>query len=207
MRGRQSGYISIFVLLTGMVLILITLSLLTRQVNEVTAVSSFQHRTQAHYLAASGMDMALWQLFEWSEEAITAYEEGVALAAETGAAVPSLSDYLRSHVIYQLYRLNQYDNSPMDNPLPGLHKDHSIRFKVEASIDEAQVTITAQGICDKARVTQQAVVALPRITHVYPFVTGEELDETGTDTDNLGNEVVIHGMHLISRFQTSSIWY
>lgn len=194
---ESRGYISIFVLLTGMVLILITLSLLTRQVNEVTAVSSFQHRTQAHYLAASGMDMALWQLFEWSEEAITAYEAGVALAAETGAAVPSLTDYLRNHVIYQFYRLNQYDNSPMDNPLPGLHKDHSIRFKVEASIDEAQVTITAQGICDKARVTQQAVVKLPRVTQVNRLEA-----EGGT-----GNEVVIQGMHLISRFQTSSIWY
>lgn len=197
MRGRQSGYISIFVLLTGMVLILITLSLLTRQVNEVMALRSFQNRTQAHYLAEAGMDMTLWQLYEWSEEAIEAYGEGVALAAETGATVPSLTDYIRSHVVYQLYRLNQYDNKPMDNPLAGLEKDHHIRLKVEASIDEAQVTVTAQGICDKARVTLQAVVVLPRITQVTP------LEASGST----GKVEMIQGMHLISRFQTSSIWY
>ena len=196
MKGR-GGYISIFVLLTGMVLILITLSLLTRQVNEVKGVQSFQHRTQAHYLADAGMNMALWQLYEWSEEAIIAYEEGVMLAAEMGAKVPSLTDYLQNHVVHQLYRLNQYDKKPLENPLPGLDTNHGIRFKVEASSDETQVTVTAQGICDKARVTQQAVVNLPRVTQVNPLER----------EDGMGNEVVIQGLHLVSRFQTSSIWY
>lgn len=193
----SGGYISIFVLLTGMILLLITLSLLTRQVNEVMAVGSFQHKTQAHYLAEAGMDMALWQLYEWSEEAIAAYEEGVALAAETGMTVPSLKEYSRSHVIFQLYRLNEYNNTPLDKPFSGLEEDHSIRLKVEASIDEAQVTLVAQGICEKARVTQQAVVALPRVTQVTSLEA-----EGGT-----GNEIVIQGLHLISRFQTPSIWY
>ena len=197
MEKGPGGYISIFVLLTGMVLILITLSLLTRQVNEVMALRSFQNRTQAHYLAEAGMDMTLWQLYEWSEEAIEAYGEGVTLAGETGATVPSLTDYIRSHVVYQLYRLNEYNNSPMDNPLAGLETDHHIRLKVEASVDETQVTVTAQGICEKARVTQQAVVALPRVTQVTP------LEASG----GTGNEMVIQGMLLISRFQTASIWY
>ncbi len=193
----SGGYISLFVLLTGMMLILITLSLLTQQVNEVMAVESFQHKTQAHYLADAGMDMALWQLYDWSEEAISTYEEGVALAAETGAAVPSLKDYVRSQVISQLDQFNQYDNTPMDNPLQNVDHDHSMRFKVETSIDEEQVTVTVQGICDKARVTQQAVVALPRVTQVTSLEA-----EGGT-----GSEVLIQGLYLISRFQTSSIWY
>lgn len=203
----SGGYISIFVLLTGMLLILITLSLLTRQMNEVMAIKSFQHRTQAHYLSDSGMDMALWQLYEWSEDALAAYEEGVTLAAETGAAVPSLKDYVRSHVIYQLYRLNEYNSTPMDNPFQQLELNHGIRLKVEASIDESQITITAQGICEKSRVTQQSVVALPKVTQMNSFVTEGALDETGADRGSLGKDVVIQGMHLISRFQTSSIWY
>lgn len=193
----SAGYVSVFVLLTGMILILITLSLLTRQMNEVKAVASFQDKTQAHYLATSGMDMALWQLYEWSEEAVLAYEEGVRLAAETGVAVPSLKNYIRSHVVQRLYKLNAFNTRPSQNFIPQVEQEHSLRMRVVASIDGELVTLTVQGVSQKARITQQAVVQLPRVVAVEPL---------GPEGQN-GNLVTIHGLNLVSRFQTFSIWY
>ena len=192
MRGRK-GYISLFVLLSGMILLILTLSLLTRQVNEGLGLQSFRHRVQAHYLAESGMDMALWQLWEWNDAAMEAYEESLWTAIELESAAPSLNDCLRTHVMHQLYRLNAFDKSPMTNLFDELTQPHAIRMKAEPSICEGQVTLTVMGTYGRARVTQRAVAQMPHLSHVE-------------DAEGGGSEWVIRHMTLVSRSQIVSDW-
>ncbi len=196
-RRCRRGSISVYVLLTGMVLVYVILSLANRQLNEAKSVQSFQHSTQAHYLTTSGMDMALWQLSQWSTEAVASYEEAVMLAVDHETSLPVFHDYVVSHVILQLYRLNAYESSPLQNLFPELVVPHSIRMKIEPSFDETVVQVYVQGTFGNARTTQRAKVILPFVKEV---ISSEEMGSSGS-------EEVIQGLTLFSRYQRPSIWY
>ncbi|MEN1759301.1 hypothetical protein [Anoxynatronum sibiricum] len=188
-RCRQ-GAASLFVLLMGTLLILLTLSLLTRQLTEQQAVRSFENRLQAHYLTESGMDLALWQLSEWTDRAVETFLENESYDSWSSAL---LADHVRHEVIFQLHQINAYRNAPLqqifeDDPTP-----HALRMLAEASIDEKEIVITVQGNYGNARVAQRAVVELPVIV------------------DGLLNESVAEGLHvktmiLRSRSQVLATW-
>ena len=192
-RRTQKGAVSLVVLMAGMLLIFITLSFLTRQVNEVTAVQSFQNRIQAHYLVESGMDILLWQLYEWSEEAVDCFVEKT--VSDHSGKTPShlLSDTINACVVQPLESINHHRFIPLTNPFEDLPQPHSLRMKADASSDERFITVTVMGTYGKARVTQRAVVQMPHIAEIKK------------DPD-AGHTLLINDMILISRSQVLSDW-
>ena len=187
-RSDEKGMISVFVLLTGMILVMLSLSLLTRQVASVKAVQSYEHRVRAHYLAASGMEMVLWQLHQWSEEAVA---ETLQIHSADTDFQELLAQQVQQRVVHQLYRINLHETQPLENFFSDMIQPHQLRFQVNACIRQETVTIVVEGTYANARVAQEAVVLLP-LSRVH--------------TTGLGNEAVVTGMVLQSRSQCLSPW-
>ncbi len=168
---NRKGSISLVVLLSGLVLIMITMSLMTIQINEVKAVQSSRQRICAQYVAESAMELAVWELYEITEEIIQEYVNGA--GTHQGMMNQGFDNYLKHRLYHQLPQFNV--NQPAKLMLPvsengennPSHEDHLIRMKVEKSTDQQQLILTVQGICGRARSTLQSVLDLPQMTGQY----------------------------------------
>ncbi|SMP48674.1 hypothetical protein [Anoxynatronum buryatiense] len=186
----RRGAASLFVIMMGMLLILLTMSLLTRQLAEQQAVRSFENRLQAHYLTESGMELALWQLNEWTDRAVEAFLE---IESYDSGSSALLAEHVRHEVIFQLHHMNAYRTTPLqqvfaDDPTP-----HALRMLAEVSIDEKEIVITVQGNYGNARVAQRAVVELPVIVD-------------GSSDESVSEGLHVKTMFLRTRNQVVAVW-
>ena len=159
---NRKGSISLVVLLSGLVLIMITMSLLTIQMNEAMAFQSSRQRICAQYVAESAMELAVWELYEMTEEIIQEYVNGAGMNQ-------GFDNYLKHRLSHQLPEFNVNQPTQLILPVSGsdnstFHEDHLIRMKVEKSTDQKQLIVTVQGICGRARSTLKSVLDLPEKT-------------------------------------------
>lgn len=208
---RQKGFIAVTILLSGMIILLLGVSLLTLHVHEAQAFQSSRNRVCAHYTAEAGMELMLWELYEWGEEVIRDYEalvqQGV-IRDDTGTG-SGFDSHLHLKLYQMLLQANQHGDDLLPSPFQGLNagecgeapedqedegNEHlHLRLKVESDPSKKQLTVTVQGICQRARVTQRAVVDLPAVRQ---------------ETSECGNfiEAYITSLYLVSRVQCPSPW-
>ncbi|MDW7670630.1 MAG: hypothetical protein SCK57_06115 [Bacillota bacterium] len=205
----RQGFISVTILLAGMILMVLAFSLFTRQEHETLAMQSSRNRVCAHYTAEAGMELMLWELYEWGEEVIREYEAKLA----SGTPVTDISWDFDAHVQLHLFpllnQLNQHGDDLLPSPFQNLsggeggeddpedQEEESaaqhLRLKVESDPSQQQLIVTVQGICHRARVTQRAVVDLPTVK--------QEKSECNNFT-----HTYITSLYLVSRVQCPSPW-
>lgn len=187
---HHQGAASLFVLMMGLLLVILTMSLITRQLTERQAVRSFENRLQAHYLAESGMELALWQLSQWSDQSVEAFLEGF---TNDGSPSSALADHIRHEVIFNLHQINAFRHHPLQQLFSDDATPHAIKMQAEASIDEKEIVLTVQGNYGNARVAQQAIVQLPVII-------------SGIHPEAPSDQVYVKTMVLHSRSQVLATW-
>jgi len=155
---NRRGSVALWVMMAGMILMMLALSVMARQMTSYQATISSENRLRAHYLAESGMEMALWQLNEWVEEGVESYRES--------PGTQSPEPWVRQYLVSRLYLLNDFDTHPLDRPFPLLTTPHQIRMKAELCIEGTQLTVTVEGRCENARITRQALLEMPVATPI-----------------------------------------
>ena len=158
MTVRQQGYISIVCLFIGMSIIALALSVMELHSNDLFLQQSSGNRVKAQYLAESGMEMAMYQLHTWSEEAIEAYFQSKPIE---GGAVPALEPYLQQHIIHKLQAINQYQHTAISPLYQEYQQEHGVFLSVEPSSDKKTLKIKVQGYYESARVYLEGRVRMP----------------------------------------------
>ena len=193
MNGRDAcnrGWASIFVLTLGLLLVLLTMSLITRQITEQLALRSFENRLQAHYLAESGMELALWQISQWADQSVESFLNSDSLERPP---CDVLAGHVRREVILNLDKINHYRHTPLQPVFTEDTMSHSLRMLAEASSDGSHIVLTVQGNYGNARVAQRAVVQLPVIV-------------TGSSVGVAEEGLYVKTMELRSRSQVLATW-
>ena len=168
-KHQREGYVSIVCLFIGMSIIALTLSVMTLHMNDYQLQQSSGNRIRAQYLAESGMDLTLHQLYEWSEDAI---EDLFLVLLQDSDAIHHLDDYLYHHMIHQVNSNKQYLQIDLNGMYAEYAHDHGMNVIVRSSVDKT-LRVKVHGYYDNARVYLEGVVQMPAIV--------VEIGEGGTE--------------------------
>lgn len=176
------GFISIVCLLVGMSISALGLSVMTLHMNDLVLQQSSTHRIRAQYLAESGMEMTLYHLHQWSENAISAYFHS---SIESSDKILALEPYLEAYMLHPLYA--KPDEISVTSLYPEYLHEHGIHLSVDPSTDGKTLKIKIQGYYSNARVFLDATVRMPSLV---------------IETDDLGNtEIRVKSLYLESLVQ------